>query len=214
MSDRPAQQQEAAEPIGIPPLAHLSREAYDQMLHTGMLQEIYPAATGVAEQDLNEPGQPTTTQHPQPDRPSMALPEVIKRMRAYQAWRRGTDPRTMTDAGILPGQIGLDLEALLAAAVELEGCKDALDHYWRTNPSVLTACQEVMNDQTNSRRVREAALRAVGAGLDLMPKPENHQVLLAHRILATNTPDGVHRGPVANLCSNAPGDDAIVSGSH
>lgn len=186
------------ESVGIPPLATLTREAYDQMLATGMLFEIYPAATGDHTQDLIPPGD---RQHFLPAQPSMALGAVIERMKRYTEWRAGADPRDMTAAGILPGQITRDTLALIEAAEDLLGAQDRLDAYWRTHPTVAGACDAVMKELEHNTAVRVAALAAVGAYAKCYSL--HHHLGLAHRILAANTVDGVHHGPVQNLAGPA-----------
>lgn len=44
----------------------------------------------------------------------MTITEAIPVLRCYQDWRRGYDVRTITDAGIVPEQVGVALDTVLA----------------------------------------------------------------------------------------------------
>jgi len=41
------------------------------------------------------------------------MKDLIKRLRRFNAWRRGDDPRTFPDLNISPKQIGLDIDAAI-----------------------------------------------------------------------------------------------------
>lgn len=72
---------------------------------------------------------------------------------------------------------------------------DCCDYETRIDHAVLIAA-----GWNHTNEVRLAALAEVAAALSELP--DHAGLLMAHRILATNTPDGVHRGSLINS-SNA-----------
>lgn len=74
----------------------------------------------------------------------MTTPEALSSLRAYQAWRRGDDERSMPDAGITPAQVGKTIDHAITVLAKLDYWHSATDAQMRQLMGELSA-QDIRN---------------------------------------------------------------------
>jgi len=72
----------------------------------------------------------------------MTATETLAALNAYQAWRRGSDERTMDEAGLTPAQIGKALDSAIEKLAMLNHWHSATDAQLRQMAGELSA-QEI-----------------------------------------------------------------------
>lgn len=85
----------------------------------------------------------------------------LETLKAYQAWRRGEDDRTMDEAGLTPKAIGEAIDFAITASDERDQLKAQVEHLREVLDDIYTQAQRYVEDYAkfNAHASNQALLK-------------------------------------------------------